>query len=99
MDDKLKTYINTIKAEIPYVDIKPYSHNIINLTLRSIGEQFGDDVAKRLIASTKLKDLGWGWVKPKLRADQKEGEEEEPVRLTGFEEMRSRTAKHASRTD
>jgi hypothetical protein len=57
---KLKIYINTIKKNIPYVDIKPYSHNIINLTLTSIGEQFGNNVANKIIADTELKNMGWG---------------------------------------
>jgi len=60
MDNKLANHINTIKAEIPYVDIKPYSHNIINLTLASVAEQFGDEQAKKIIASTELKYMGWG---------------------------------------
>lgn len=57
---KLNIYINTIKKNIPYVDIKPYSHNIINLTLASIGEQYGDKTAKKIIADTELKNMGWG---------------------------------------
>jgi len=57
---KLAIYTRTIRNNIPFVDIKPYSHNIINLTLFSIVDQLGDDVAKKIIATTKLKDLGWG---------------------------------------
>ena len=40
MKDK-KEIINKIKEEIPYVDIKPYSHNIISLELRILGENYG----------------------------------------------------------
>ena len=38
MKDK-KEIINKIKEEMPDVDIKPYSHNIINLELRILGEK------------------------------------------------------------
>jgi len=63
---KLNIYINTIKGQIPYVDdpinpqVKPYAHNIINLTLSSIANQYGDKTAKKIIAETELKNMGWG---------------------------------------
>ena len=61
MNDK-KEIINKIKEEIPYVDIKPYSHNIINLCLRQLAEEYGKEEAFSLIKSTRLKDLGWGYL-------------------------------------
>lgn len=51
--------IATIKKEIPFVDIKPFSHNIISLELRLLEEVAGEEVVVDLINSTKLKDLGW----------------------------------------
>tara|TARA_R110001632_G_scaffold22729_1_gene65014 strand:+ start:1442 stop:1639 length:198 start_codon:yes stop_codon:yes gene_type:complete len=54
--------IATIKKEIPFVDIKPYSHNIISLELRLLKEVAGEEVVVELVKSTKLKDLGWGHV-------------------------------------
>ena len=42
---KSETELNTIKMgifrEIPYIDIKPFSHNIISLELRLISEKYG----------------------------------------------------------
>jgi len=57
-----KKHLDIIKREIPYVDIKPYSHNIISLRLRLIGEQFGDEYANKIITDYELDKLGW-WVK------------------------------------
>ena len=48
-----------ILKEIPYIDIKPYSHNIISLRLQMISEEFGDDVAHQLIKDLKLDTKGW----------------------------------------
>ena len=61
MNDK-KEIINKIKEEIPYVDIKPYSHNIISLELRILGENYGQEEVISLIKSTRLKELGWGYL-------------------------------------
>ena len=54
--------IKTIKKEIPFVDIKPFSHNIINLELQILSEKFGEDKVKQVISETKLKHLGWGHI-------------------------------------
>jgi len=54
--------INKIKEEIPFVDIKPYSHNLIGLELELLAETFGQAEANKVIRETPLKDLGWGWV-------------------------------------
>ena len=54
--------IKKIKDEIPFVDIKPYSHNIINLTLNLLCTEYGQEEVNNLIRETDLKDLGWGWV-------------------------------------
>ena len=61
MKDKSEI-INKIKEEIPWVDIKPYSHNIIGLELRILGENYGQEEVISLIKSTRLKDLGWGYL-------------------------------------
>ena len=52
--------IDKIKKEIPFIDVKPYSHNIINLLLSKLAEEYGEEEADKLIKSTKLKDMGWG---------------------------------------
>ena len=59
---KREEIIKKIKEEIPYVDIKPYSHNIINLQLGMLAEEYGQEEVISLIKSTRLKDLGWGYI-------------------------------------
>lgn len=57
---KAEDYINKIRAEIPYVDIKPYSHNIISICLRALSnlgwshEQIGE-----FIKEEGLDAMGW----------------------------------------
>jgi len=55
----LEQYQNTIKRERRFVDLKPYSHKIISLTLRIIAEKFGKDKANKTIRLCNLKSLGW----------------------------------------
>ena len=54
--------INTIKKEIPFVNVKPYSHNIISINLFILEKEYGQEEVNKLIEKTKLKDLGWGWI-------------------------------------
>tara|TARA_R110000822_G_scaffold251620_1_gene378415 strand:+ start:1546 stop:1743 length:198 start_codon:yes stop_codon:yes gene_type:complete len=56
----LKKYENTIKKEIPYVDVKPYSTNIICLTLQMIDNLKIENItAKNIITKYKLNKLGF----------------------------------------
>ncbi len=55
-------HIEIILREIPFVDIKPYSHNIINLELSVLADNYGEEEAKKLIKNTQLKNLGWGYL-------------------------------------
>ena len=48
-----------IKKEIPFVDVKPFSHNIINITLSKIEETYGEDVAIQTMSELRLDKLGW----------------------------------------
>jgi len=48
-EKKKKEIINKILAEIRYVDIKPFSHNIINLELRILADKYGQEEANKLI--------------------------------------------------
>jgi hypothetical protein len=61
-EDKLQR-INEIKAqilkEIPFVDIKPFSHNIISLELRLMSEEFGVQHANKIIVDYGLDKMGW----------------------------------------
>ena len=54
-----------ILENIPWVDIKPYSHNIINISLRMLRKELGNDkLCIDIIRETPLMNLGWGhWVK------------------------------------
>ena len=58
-ENTLAKHKTTIEKEIPYVDIKPYSHNIISLTLQMIAKEFGQEVANEAIAELGLDELGW----------------------------------------
>lgn len=55
----IKKYVRRISREIPYVNIKPYSHNIISLCLQAISQEFGKDKANEIIRKYGLKKLGW----------------------------------------
>lgn len=59
---KLDTIENcraVIEKEVPYVDLKPYSHNIIGLVLSKINGTFGREEANKAIRDFGLEDLGW----------------------------------------
>lgn len=55
----LKDWQDVVKREVPDIDIKPYSHNIIGLALSAIASEFGKDEANRLIRKHKLNHRGW----------------------------------------
>lgn len=60
--EKEKTLVywqDEIEAEIPYIDIKPYSHNIIGICLSAIAKKFGKDKANATIDMFELEDYGW----------------------------------------
>jgi len=48
-----------IEDEVPYVDDRPYSHNIISITLRQIADKYGKDEANKAIEDFNLEELGW----------------------------------------
>jgi hypothetical protein len=54
--------INKIKKEIPYVDVKPYSHNIIGLELNVLAEKYGQEEVEKIVRETNLKNIGWGYI-------------------------------------
>tara|TARA_R100000541_G_C1845236_1_gene76634 strand:+ start:207 stop:476 length:270 start_codon:yes stop_codon:yes gene_type:complete len=58
-EEKLQEHITIINNEIPYVDMRTYSHNIISMELNIISSIYGDDVAKAVIKFLNLDDLGW----------------------------------------
>ncbi len=48
-----------IEAEVEFIDVKPYSHNIVSLCLRAIAERFGIKEANEAIEDFGLEDYGW----------------------------------------
>ena len=58
-NDKLKALYSNIEKEVPYIDIKPFSHNLIGLSLRQISNEFGQDRANEAIKHFDLEELGW----------------------------------------
>lgn len=59
MQKTLKQWRAGIKQEVPYVGIKPYSHNIISLSLSVIAKRWGWKSANKAIRDFDLEELGW----------------------------------------
>ena len=59
---ELNEAIKTIKQEIPFIDKKPYSHNIISIQLQLIDKKFGKDVVNNVIIDNHLRCYGWSTV-------------------------------------
>ena len=59
MEHTLKELRTKIEKELPYINIKPYSHNIIGLLLGQIEKMYGKDVVNKTIRELKLHQLGW----------------------------------------
>lgn len=58
-EQKYREFYETIEKERPHVDKKPYSHNIISLTLQCAAAVGGNSMANRLIDDCDLVILGW----------------------------------------
>ena len=58
--------------EREWVDIKPYSHNIISLTLRVVASKYGQEEANKLIDECELEILGWKKVKIEIVSQKPE---------------------------
>ncbi len=59
MDGQLKRLRERIEREVPFVGRKPYSHNIIGLTLNQIAGEYGVAEANRAMRDFGLEKLGW----------------------------------------
>ena len=59
-DDELDNLFS-IAEESKYIDIKPYSHNIVSIALRILDEQYhyDDEKMKLVIKTFKLDKKGW----------------------------------------
>jgi hypothetical protein len=55
----LKEWIQGIEDERPFVGLKPYSHNIINISLQAIAKEYGGQAANKIIDVCDLESLGW----------------------------------------
>lgn len=65
-DQKLKSLYDKIEKEVDYIDVKPFSHNIVGLVLQEISKEFGQDRANEAIDHFNLELLGWSKVKEKV---------------------------------
>jgi len=59
MKRTLKDWIQGIEDEVMFVNVKPYSHNIINISLQAIATEYGRTVANKVIDDCDLERLGW----------------------------------------
>ena len=55
----LQDWITIIEHEVMFVNLKPYSHNIINISLQAIAQQHGREEANKVIEDLDLERLGW----------------------------------------
>lgn len=55
----LEEWIEVIKENKPFVDIKLYSHNLITIALQAIAKNWGISEANKIILDMGLKKLGW----------------------------------------
>lgn len=63
MSKTLQEWKEVIEREVYYVDVKPYSHNIISLALNAIARDFGNKEANKAIDEFGLGEYGWRKVK------------------------------------
>ena len=48
-----------IKKEIPFVNIKPFSHNIISMGLRIVADEYGKEEANKIVRDFNLSRIGY----------------------------------------
>lgn len=59
MNSTLNSLREAISANVESVDKKPYSHNIISISLSTIASVYGYEAANEAIEDFGLEDLGW----------------------------------------
>ena len=59
IDEELVKIRESIIKEIPYIDIKQYSHNIIGIQLSLIDKKYGHEEVLKTIKEFKLDTKGW----------------------------------------
>ena len=62
-EERLVELYARIEREVEFVDVKPYSHNIISLNLHTICKEFGYNKANEAIDKFGLISLGWQHIK------------------------------------
>ena len=55
----VKEWRADIKKEVPYINIKPFSHNIVGICLGAIAKEYGKEQADKAIDDFQLEQLGW----------------------------------------
>ena len=55
----IKEWKDSILNEISWVDTKPYSHNIISLSLGAISKGWGKNKANKIVEDFGLEQMGW----------------------------------------
>lgn len=55
----LGEWIEMIENEVMFVNVKPYSHNMISAALGAIADRWGNAEANRVIDELELEHLGW----------------------------------------
>lgn len=58
-----KKWEAALVKELPYINIKPFSHNIVSLCLQAVAKEAGNKAANALIRKHGLVRLGWREVK------------------------------------
>jgi len=70
MTKTLEELRKKIENEIPFIDIKPYSHNIISITLEIINHEYGEQEVVNIIADNyELQEQGWGYILEETKCD------------------------------
>jgi hypothetical protein len=59
MTERLTELRSRIQKEAPFVGVRPYSHNIIRMTLAEIDEHFGRTEANKAVRDCKLEQKGF----------------------------------------
>jgi len=55
--------LEKIGEEVPFIDVKPFSHNLVGMLLNMLAKQHGQEEANKAIDDYELEELGWSKVK------------------------------------
>lgn len=67
-DEELSKIHARIEMQVPYVGVKPFSHNIISMWLGYIAKEFGEDQANEAIDKFDLESLGWAKINEEVQS-------------------------------